>query len=68
MREYRYMYIPGTLCKGARRAARVSAHSAARVSAHSAAEYEGLFDFVMSHYADLVYMLRYESVDVRCLM
>jgi hypothetical protein len=60
MREYRYMYIPGTLCKGVRRAA--------RVSAHSAAEYEGLFDFVMSHYADLVYMLRYESVDVRCLM
>lgn len=41
---------------------------AARVSAHSAAEYEGLFDFVMSHYADLVYMLRYENVDVRCLM
>lgn len=64
MREYRHMYIPGTLCKGACRAARVSA----RVSAHSAAEYEGLFDFVMSHYADLVYMLRYENVDVRCLM
>ena len=60
MREYRHMYIPGVLCKGVRRAA--------RVSAHSAAEYEGLFDFVMSHYADLVYMMRYEDVDARCLM
>lgn len=60
MREYRHTYIPGALCKGLRRAA--------AVSIHSTAEYEGLFDFVMSHYADLVYMMRYEDVDVRCLM
>ena len=54
------MYIPGTLCKGVR--------CAVAVPVHSVAEYEGLFDFVMSHYADLVYMMRYEGVDVRCLM
>lgn len=60
MRECRHMYISGTLCKGVRRAV--------TVSVHSVAEYEGLFDFVMSHYADLVYMMRYEGVDVRCLM
>ena len=60
MREYQHVYIPGTLCKGVRRTA--------TASAHSVSEYEGLFDFVMSHYADLVYMLRYEGLDVRCLM
>lgn len=60
MREYRRAYIPGALCKGMRRAAAVPAHSAAKC--------EGLFDFVMSHYADLVYMMRYEDVGVRYLM
>lgn len=60
MREHRHMYIPGALCKGVRRVT--------VVPVHSAADYEGLFDFVMSHYADLVYMMRYEGVDVRRLM
>ena len=60
MRECQHVYIPGTLCKGVRRPA--------AASLHSVSEYEGLFDFVMSHYADLVYMLRYEGLDVRCLM
>lgn len=60
MREHRHMYVPGTLCKGVRRVAAVSVHSAVKC--------DGLFEFVMSHYADLVYMMRYEDVDVRCLM
>lgn len=54
------MYVPGALCKGIRRVA--------AVPVHSAVECDGLFDFVMSHYAGLVYMMRYEDVDVRCLM
>lgn len=60
MSEYRKMYIPGTLCKGIRRAAVASVHSADVC--------DGLYDFVMSRYADLVYMMRYGLIDVRCLM
>lgn len=58
MREY----ILGTLCKGMKRNVHVSA---SRDVSPSCA---GLYDFVMSHYADLVYMMRYENVDMSCLM
>lgn len=49
MREYRHMYIPGTRCKELRRGGGASG-SGKPVCA-------GLYDFVMSHYAD----------DVRCM-
>ena len=51
MREYRHMYIPATRCKELRRGgARVK--SCKPVCA-------GLYDFVMSHYADDVRRMRF---------
>lgn len=49
MREYRHMYIPATRCKELRR-------GGARLESRKPV-CAGLYDFVMSHYAD----------DVRCM-
>lgn len=54
MREYRRAYIPGSLCKGV---------SSIGVSSRGVPpECVGLFDFVMSHYAEDIYIMRYSGV------